>query len=690
MSLYNFVDTNEVSAAALPAEALQINGQYIENLIDGYRTLNVAGREALSPELLTYETGIRDGEKLLNKRYPARTITVTYQLIAESNEDFRAKYNALGGILNVTDAELIFADETDKFYIGTPVDIGEIEPGRNAVVGQFSLHCADPFKYSVTEFEATPSLDEKSVLIDYNGTYKSYPILEADFMSETEVGADGETAGTLTGAGDCGYVAFFNESEKIVQLGNPAEADGETVAASQTLINQTFVSSTAWGTTAKNLWAVNGGEIPATVQQVGSVAMKAADPADSSTDTTSGTLVPKTKTKYSAPLFYYTVKAKASNRTADSVKLDVTITTALSHSSSYFGRGYGLKASLYVNGAWKSVTLKTTSEYWKGTAGHTKNMSVTVTGLTSAATSLTGLKFKVDRTETTSDSGKAGKLDEMACSALKIPVYSVFDIEDYFLTASSFGTGSAWHGPSITRQIGADAAGEVGASEFRLTYKQKMCIGNSSSATNQMGGFHVHLNDANGKTIAGVRVVKTAAGKQASLMLFVNGQKVHQVGIDLTYNNKYFGAGTNAVQASSITKSQNKVYFNIGGYSQYFVDDAIEGVKVTSVTFMFEQHSTKTALSYNGLFWAKFVKNHCDTFAEIPNKFSANDVVEADCSDGKIYLNGTQSPELGALGNDWEEFYLTPGLNQIGFAYSDWLTSETAPEIKVRYREVYL
>lgn len=686
---YDFIDVNEVTEAALPSEALLLNGEYIEHQINGYRTLNVSGREAFSPEIETFSTGVRDGDKMLYKRFPARTIVVRYMLKADSNEAFRDAYNALGKILNVTDAQLIFNDEPDKYFIGTPCLVGEVDPGKNTVVGEIEFLCTDPFKYSVQEFEATPDLDNGSILIDYNGTYRAYPILEAAFLNETDVAADGETAGTLTGDGDCGYIAFFNENEKIVQLGNPDEVDGETVPASQTLINQTFLSTTAWGTTAKNLWAVNSGKIPATVQQTGSVAMKAAAPADStSTETTSGTLVAKTKTKYSAPLFYYTVKAKASNRTADSIKLDVTITTALSHSSSYFGRGYGLKASLYVNGAWKTVTLKTTSEYWKGTAAHTKNLSVTVTGLTSSTASLTGLKFKVDRTETTSDSGKAGKLDEMACSALKIPTYSVYELEDYFLSASSYGTGTAWHGPSITRQIGADAAGEVGASEFRLTYKQKMCIGNGSADTKQMGGFHVHLNDANGKTIAGVRVVKTAAGKQASLMLFVNGQKVHQVGIDLTYNNKYFGASANSVQASAITKSQNKVYFNIGGYSMHFVDDAIEGVKVTSVTFMFEQHSTTTALSYNGLFWAKFVKNHCDTYNDIPNKFSANDIVRADCGNGLVYLNNVLSPDLGALGNDWEEFYLTPGLNQIGFAYSNWCAEP--PAFKVKYREVYL
>ena len=50
--MYEFVDTNQAgSKNSLPSEALQIDGEYIENLIDGYRTLYVIGRELLGSEI---------------------------------------------------------------------------------------------------------------------------------------------------------------------------------------------------------------------------------------------------------------------------------------------------------------------------------------------------------------------------------------------------------------------------------------------------------------------------------------------------------------------------------------------------------------------------------------------------------------------------------------------------------------
>lgn len=85
--MYEFRDTN-IGASQddiLPSEALSINGEYIETLIPGYKTLCVCGREALSPELSTYETGVSDGSVLKSRRYPARTITVKYQLKALAN-----------------------------------------------------------------------------------------------------------------------------------------------------------------------------------------------------------------------------------------------------------------------------------------------------------------------------------------------------------------------------------------------------------------------------------------------------------------------------------------------------------------------------------------------------------------------------------------------------------------------------
>ena len=690
--MYNFIDVIESSeGVSLPSEALQINGEYIENLIQGYRTLTVEGREALSPEVLTYETGIRDGSTLQGKRYPARIIRITYQLIASTNEDFREAYNKLARILDVENAQLIFNDEKDKFFTGTPCHIGEVAPGKNSVVGEFEILCADPFKYSVIEYEAEAMLDSSSVLIDYEGTYKSFPRLVAEFPSETEASEDGETVTELTGNGDCGYVAFFNEDEKIIQLGDPDEADGETAyAKSQTLVNSAFNSSTAWGSAAKSQWAVNSGITSSSaVEQAGNVGMSVAAYTKATMPAATSAKLLTVSSRVEAPYIHYTVTAQTKIRTSTSVTIIVTVAARLDNNDSYFRKGYILYCSVYINNAWHDLRLRGKDDVWEGTTSHKKSFTVTLTNVSANTTSINNIRFKAWRAEPGGE-GKSGTVAETVCKDFTISAYPSPEPAEYYLCPTSFGTGDNWHGASITRTIPADASGVVGATNFTLSYSQKMSIGSGNDGTKELGAFQVLLvsgSGANRKIVAGVNVYKGSSGKSARLRFYLNGAVKKTYTIDLSYNNQYFKSS----KTSTITKEGSLVTFNIGGFKQVFRDANIAETAVNQITFTFTRFgSTAPALSYNGLFWAKFVKNNCETWRDIPNKFSANDTVEADCNTGKIYLNGVEAPAYGALGTDWEHFYLTPGLNQLGFSYSDWVDAAYAPAFKVKYREVFL
>ena len=687
--MYDFIDVTEVpEGLSLPSEALKINGEYIENQISGYRTLTVEGREALSPEILSFETGSRDGSVLKGKRYPARVIRITYQLVAGSNEEFRNAYNKLASILNVTNAELVFNDETDKYFIGTPSLMGEVPPGKNSVVGEFEITCLDPFKYSLMEYEAVPDLDDSCILLDYQGTYKSFPKLEAAFYNEDESSEDGETTQELTGAGDCGFVAFFTEDEKIIQLGDPDEADKEkTYDSSQTLINQQFNGANKWGSSAQSLWSMNNGAT-ATDKfiQSGNLKMGVASYEKVEQTYSSGTLL-KITSKANFPYFHYTLTAKMTGRTANSAHVTVMISARLDNSESYFGKGLSLQAYVQLGGTTKTVTLKTTNERWEGTTEHKRSVVFTVTGLTAAAKTITGIKFYTKRLDTTG--GTAGIVNETACSNFTITEKATDAPDTYYLTPLNYGTGTSWHGPSITRAIPADSAGEVGAKNFTLTYAQKMCIGSDSNAKKQRGDFQVLLWDTvDGKktVIAGIDVRKGSIGNIANLYLYVNNTVMTTLSFKMEQNINFFTPSNK----TTITKKGAVVEFRFGSITRCYQDASIKDLAVTNITITMSQAGSFPALQHNGLCWVKFVKNNCETWKDIPNKFSANDVIEADCRTGAIRLNGLDASAYGALGNDWEGFYLTPGLNRIGFAYSDWVAKEYAPSFKVKYREVFL
>ncbi|MBO5789546.1 MAG: phage tail family protein [Clostridia bacterium] len=689
--MYNFIDVTETQAGvSLPSEAMMINGEYIENLISGYRTLTVEGREALSPELTATETGFSDGSTMQGKRYPARIIRITYQLAAETNEAFREAYNKLAGILNVTDAQLIFADEQDKFFTGTPSYIGEVPPGRNIVVGDFEITCLDPFKYSVMEYEATAFPGDSSITLDYGGTYKSFPVLQAEFFNENDASEDGETATPLTGSGDCGYVAFFTEDEKIIQLGDPEETEGDDKAyqMSQTLVNSAFNKSGAWGSAAKAAWQVNAGITSSdAVEQAGNVAVSVATQKATGTINKTTTTILNAVSTAERPYIHYTVQATLLNRTENAVTFSINVKARLESQSSYFGNGYELKAYVDIGGIRKTLTIKHKDDYWRGTTWHDVSFTVQIP-VDVAATKITGVKFGAYRTDNTG--GDSGFLSVTDCVSIPVPAYVIPTAETWYLAPSSFGTGTDWHGPSITRTIPADGAGDVGASMFRLSFLHKMAIANTVGGANQFGAFQalaVAGSGASRKIVAGLNVYKGSAGKKAKLRFYVNNTVVKTMDVDLSYTNKYFSGN----QTTTITKRGKTVEFQIGRYLHaQFTDANIANTAVTEITFTFTQFGTKPKLAYNGLYWAKFVKDNCETWKDIPNKFGANDIVEADCKTGEILLNGASMPSLGALGNDWEGFCLTPGSNQIGTSYSEWVAPEYAPSFKVRYREVFL
>lgn len=509
--MYEFIDTIEQPAGELlPSEALNFNGEYIENLIPGYRTLYVSGREVMDSELTTYDVGISDGSKYYRKRYPARTITVGYMLKANSSEAFREAYNKLNAILDAEQAKLIFNDESDKYFVGTKETAGDVPAGVNTVKSEIVFYCADPFKYAVNEKTVSPTLDDnKTFAVNYAGTYKCYPTLVAQAKA------------------DLGFVAYVNQNGKIIQVGDVDEVDTEHFEVSQTLIDNAFSEYDA------SIWQTNSGSV-------------------------------------------------------------------LEHAQT------------------GTVTIK-----------NDKNQLQYVTG-------------------------------------------------------GAFGSGSTWHGPGISRQVPTDLNGIVGAKNCTLSWKHIF----ATSAYNELGGVQFLMtNVENGvrKNVAGVTFYKTRTGScEANVYLYANGSRHKKIPFNCGMNNGVSGYGAGV---SSFSKFGSKITYNICGKIYEIEVPELKDITVNEIGMYFGAYGTHTPMQLNGVYSVKFVAHGVDAWSDVPNKFTSNDIISAECRSGKVLVNGVETPGLGALGNDWEEFYLSPGENQINCTYSDWAVK---PELALKYREVYL
>lgn len=511
--MYEFRDTIEfVEGVPLPSEALKFNGEYIENLIPGYRTLHVSGRELLGSEISDLEIGNSDGSRYQSKRYPPRTITITYQLLAACNATFRTAFNKLNQILDVEEAQLVFADEPDMYFIGTKAEVGEVTPGSNKVIGEIEFYCTDPFKYSMEEKEITPVLDNNlTFVVDYDGTYPCYPKLSAEVSS------------------DLGFVAFINEKAKIIQIGDPEEADKELADFSETLVD-------------------------------------------------------------------YKMK--------DYKSTDWSLNNAV----------------------------------------------------------------PVDALNSWSQAGTLGvKLDGSR----------------YVLTATNYNGGSGWHGPSITMQVPADSSGHAGAKNFTFEWVCSVVAADYI----RMGDaeFLVTAKDSAGKryNLAGVAFFKADYGTlNGAIGMYINGKVVGEIAATFAEGNALVD-----YRMHSIQKFGSTIKFNIAGRKYEYVRPEFENVEAIEISVILAQFRGNLGFYKNNVEWVRFTSHSVAGWKDVPNKLANGDVIEADCQSGEIYFNGVSAPELGALGNDWEEFQLHPGQNQITCTYSSW---GEQPDFKLKYREVYI
>lgn len=216
----------------LPEVCMSVNGVYLEQAVTGYRTSSVTGRDDLSSDIDENEIGYTNGARYRKKKDLSRDIMVNYALVTDDIDSHTKAVNKLKSILHDENIKFIFKDEENVFYIGnvTNISTGRLDAGGSGVIasaGQISIHCSDPYKYSVEEFEVEPTLDDGlTFLIDYKGTARSFPVIEATMNS------------------DNGFIGYTDDDNHILQFGNVDEVDKEPYKQDETLVTlQDFIDA---------------------------------------------------------------------------------------------------------------------------------------------------------------------------------------------------------------------------------------------------------------------------------------------------------------------------------------------------------------------------------------------------------------------------------------------------------------
>ena len=127
--------------------AIQFNSLVLDEEIDGFKTIKINGREAISNELVI--ESVHEGSITLDNYLPSRSIEVTYALKAESTGMFQDRYKVLRKILTTDEeAPIKFTDEPQTVYFGRLSTFESVPDNSMTVVSTFTINCDSPYKFS--------------------------------------------------------------------------------------------------------------------------------------------------------------------------------------------------------------------------------------------------------------------------------------------------------------------------------------------------------------------------------------------------------------------------------------------------------------------------------------------------------------------------------------------------------------
>ena len=135
------------------SQSIQIKykGEFIllENLLNGFKTLTVTGRELLpqTMDVTDYDAG-QDGQSVKSSSHKTRTIKVSY-LIDTHNMNVNDFFRRLNFYLSNGPIEFRFMDDTSWFYIGYLTATSEINGVERYRTGDFTITCYDPVKHYI-------------------------------------------------------------------------------------------------------------------------------------------------------------------------------------------------------------------------------------------------------------------------------------------------------------------------------------------------------------------------------------------------------------------------------------------------------------------------------------------------------------------------------------------------------------
>lgn len=634
-----------------------IDGQYIEDLIPGYSTLQVSGRELLSQSIEKQTIGKSDGEFIQYARNPSREIVVGYRLAASDNLSFRQAFYKLNSILHGDSHQVSFNDDPSKYWIATFSDIDDVPKGRNAITSSFTLFVPDGIAHSV----ATKTAD--------NMPYKDVPVNLVTGSGGTFTGWSGYTSivswfvDTMAFAPNASSAVLAaqsftdNSNSTVYTFSFLAKADTAGDKAHCELFGSVSVSdftlTTSWQTFTAKLTYTTMRRVYVGAAKGNKGSIYIARP-KLEIGTTASPWSPNP-----ADPEYYSDTITVTN--SGTVPVPVKVTSRFSSDDGFLG--LTLNGRYYQVGNTKEVNGKTYDD----------SQMLVKTRPTIDKYILNDPSFAVIPAD-------QGVMTQTGTVTINPDSTTYLGIT----TPSDFGPNNHGpHGPSLIYKLPADSNGEVGAVNCIL--RMHAGLGalslDSPSDMRQVGQICMTIYDKDKKAMA--RILYSDMSQTTSdfnVRFDLNEKKVREE--DFVNSPGFTGH-------CYIRKTGSQFIFawggEAGGTAQTYTCEEFADTKVMYVSFSFLQWADLPLPHYFGLIEWNFEKDYVDLYKDLPNYFKAGDIVTLDSSTNLLKINQYTDWDRVDIGS--QPLLAPPGQSTLGIVVSPWAN---LPAVSTELREGWL
>ena len=256
--------------------------------------------------------------------------------------------------------------------------------------------------------------------------------------------------------------------------------------------------------------------------------------------------------------------------------------------------------------------------------------------------------------------------------------------DEGYVKPSGYGTGTSWHGPTLTKIVPADKNGQY-AKNWRSDWRFDFNTDGSTAKGQEVGHNSITYIDQNDEIICSVVFEdNNPSYERSDIAVYIRNQRVW----DTRETNQFYVTGRGGQgPICRVEKIGNQITVSTWtGIKKTFITDKPD-VELRKITWYSAAYGSNRPITNNLLRALHVYKHNVQNWQDIPNKFGKGDILTYGKNGMNIYceINGMQGLQYRDPGSTLIK--APPGRSVIYLAYSPFAQT---PLVRLKGRAVYV